>query len=116
MPRHPTKEKPPSAKETLNELWRYAHEVAVDIAADIADQYQLPYRWAFGLYEFTKVVSWNTVMEMTHNKGWHMRHYWHVRSEAEKLGYKLHRWLRTADEAERQRLMTEVDEALKRRL
>jgi len=100
-------------KETITELWDHAIKTAADIAADIADQYQLPYRWAFVLYEYVQRYAWSVMMTMTHNKGWHTRFYWTVRAEAETIGYKMQRWLRTVDEGERQRLSVELEEKLR---
>lgn len=114
MPRHPTKVKPPSMKETISDLWEHAIKTAAQVAAEISDQYQFPYLIAFSLYEYLQRYAWNLMMNMTHNKGWHTRFYWAVRTEAERIGWKINRWLTTVNNEERQRLAAELDEEMSR--
>ncbi len=103
-----------SEKEmTIADLWDLAMKTAAEATAESAERFQLPYMSAFALLKYIEKFAWNYVMECQKSKGWMTRMYQAVVVEADRIAYKLARYLRTADEKERSQLVAELDETLR---
>jgi len=114
MPRHTTKPLKTTVKQTVADLWECAEEVAKEAAAEAAERFNLSYKMAFSLLEYMQKYTWACVLSMPHNKGWYTRLYQMAVVEADRIAYKMARAWRSVDEDERRRLMTELDDDLRR--
>jgi len=113
LPRHSKHPDKVSQKETIGELWNYAMEVAKSVAAKVAEVYDLPYEWAFALYDYIQRYSWNALMFTDHRKGWHNRHHNLVFSEADFVARLMKNFLTTIVPEERSELGKQLDMRLK---